>query len=332
MRGQAACQEKSHRRRLGTSWARYEVRPWTLQAESLAQHVHTDAHKIAVAAFLKPDAPVRIILQGSIEDDQLLAGAVPQPSDWLRAWRAARSREAWKAAAETARTEDFIVGIRDCGVQARALQRMAEIIREVVRQQKRTWILESSSIFLGLDDRNGYKLVRFKCDVPAAKLLEGPCTRSGILGCVQCLKGATLEELAEDYSSRTADEVMKVVGAFCRPLGETRDDAVYDKIVSATKGIVADKALQKAGHMLKLKYLPNVRVLLRDPAHMIRLACKEPLHRTGRFEEQYKRLFSDQHALFKAARACAGLLALSLQVSQALSCLVPCLRGCPASL
>ena len=129
---------------------------------------------------------------------------------------------------------------------------------------------------MGLDDRNGYKLVRFKCDVPAAKLLEGPCTRSGILGCVQCLKGATLEELAEDYSSRTADEVMKVVGAFCRPLGETRDDAVYDKIVSATKGIVADKALQKAAHMLKLKYLPNVRVLLRDPAHMIRLACKSP--------------------------------------------------------
>ena len=32
---------------------------------------------------------------------------------------------------------------------------------------------------------------------------------------------------------------------------------------------------------------------------MIRVATRDPLLRTGRFEEQHKRLFTDKHALFK---------------------------------
>ena len=77
------------------------------------------------------------------------------------------------------------------------------------------------------------------------------------------------------------------------------DEGLYQKFCVATKGIVADGALQKTAHVLKLKAMPNVVLILRDPAHVIRIACKEPLHRTGRFEEQYKRLFGDRHALLK---------------------------------
>ena len=58
-------------------------------------------------------------------------------------------------------------------------------------------------------------------------------------------------------------------------------------------------ALQKTAHFLKLQAMPNVVLVLRDPAHVIRIACKEPLQRTGRFEEHYKRLFGDRHALLK---------------------------------
>jgi hypothetical protein len=46
--------------------------------------------------------------------------------------------------------------------------------------------------------------------------------------------------------------------------------------------------------------MTNVVAILRDPAHMIRIACKDPLHRIGRFEQQYKRLFSDRHSVIKA--------------------------------
>jgi len=48
-----------------------------------------------------------------------------------------------------------------------------------------------------------------------------------------------------------------------------------------------------------LEAMPNVVLVLRDPARVIRIACKEPLRRTGRFEEQYKRLFGDRHALLE---------------------------------
>ena len=177
---------------------------------------------------------------------------------------------------------------------------MALIMREVIRLKKRTAILQCTSIFLGFDDRKGYKLIRFKCDVPTASWNpQFECSKTGIVGCVQCLHGITLSDLQEDYAQRTAREILRVVEQFCTPLGDVIDESLYRKLCTATKGIVADGALQKTAHFLKLQAMPNVVLVLRDPAHVIRIACKEPLHRTGRFEEQYKRLFGDRHALLK---------------------------------
>ena len=74
------------RRRLGTAWARFEVRASSLQAEHVRQHQDHDVHKLAVLAWLRPDEPVQLNLQASsLSDDQLLSGSVPQPEDWL--WR-----------------------------------------------------------------------------------------------------------------------------------------------------------------------------------------------------------------------------------------------------
>ena len=42
---------------------------------------------------------------------------------------------------------------------------------------------------------------------------------------------------------------------------------------------------------------------------MIRIACKEPLVRTGRFEEQHARLFTARHALLKDIQFSDGLQA-----------------------
>ena len=114
------------------------------------------------------------------------------------------------------------------------------------------------------------------------------------------MQDVTLEKLADDYAERTASEVMKVVGAFCTRPKVGKDVELFAKIVLATKGIVADKALQKTAHVLKVRYLTNVVAILRDPAHMIRIACKDPLHRTGRFEQQYNRLFGERHSVIKA--------------------------------
>ena len=143
-------------------------------------------------------------------------------------------------------------------------------------------------------------MIRFKCDAPTTSWSpKFECSSTGILGCVQCLHGITLSELQDDYAQRTAREILRVVEKFCTPFGDVKDESLYRKVCIATKGIVADGAWQKTAHFLKLEAMPNVVLVLRDPAHVIRIACKEPLHRTGRFEEQYKRLFGDQHALLK---------------------------------
>ena len=269
----------------------------TLQAEHIKQHSHYEWHKVAERAFYRPDMPLRLPLQNMRTDELLLTGAVPQPADWLRAWHASRTPQSWKVAAASADTEHYIARIRGRAVQSRGLRAMAEIIREVVRRQKRQWLRVCSSIALSFDDRKGYKLVRFRCDVPfdaPFAATQGEPWKEGIIGCFDCLRGTTLSELAEDYAVRTSAQVLKLVQAF-----GADDDELYRKFLAAVKIVVADGALQKVAHVMKTSSMPGIVLITRDPAHMIRIACKEPLIRTGRFERQHKRLFEDRHALIK---------------------------------
>ena len=223
--------------------------PVTLQSEHIKQHSHYEWHKVAERAFYRPDMPLRLPLQNTRTDELLLTGAVPQPADWLRAWHASRTPQSWKVAAASADTEHYIARIRGRAVQSRGLQAMAEIIREVVRRQKRQWLRVCSSIALSFDDRKGYKLVRFRCDVPFDAPLaatQGEPWKEGIIGCFDCLRGTTLSELAEDYAVRTSAQVLKLVQAFCAD-----DDELYRKFLAAVKIVVADGALQKVAHVMK---------------------------------------------------------------------------------
>lgn len=276
------------------------MRSVSLQASHIEQHRHWDVHKLAEQSFLCPDAPVRIALQATLEDDRLLAGAVPQPADWLRAWRAVRSPQSWQAAAAEAATAHYIQPLRPRPVTPRGIQNMVEIMREVVRGEKRRWIRESSSIFIGVDDRQSRKYVRFKCDVAALAAAQGDGVwcREGVLGCLETVHGKSFQQFNDDYARTVAAEIQRMVSAFCTPLLCEEDTELTRHFLLTTKGFVADKALQKVGHVLKTGAMKNIVVLCRDPCHMIRIACKDPLHSTGRFEAQHERLFGN-HGLFK---------------------------------
>ena len=210
-------------------------------------------------------------------------------------------------------------------MQRRPLIQMARIIREVVRQAKRRTLATSTWISLSLDDRKGYKLVRYRAALlgglasgssaasargPAASQGEGPVASQsssleqyfveGILGCIQCLHGASLEDLAEDYALRASKEVIELLQRFCTPEGETvRNDVLYNHVLATVRSVVADGALQKVAQFLKIEYMPNIVLIARDPAHMIRIACKEPLVRTSGFEEQNERLFGKKNGILK---------------------------------
>jgi hypothetical protein len=111
------------------------------------------------------------------------------------------------------------------------------------------------------------------------------------------LRGGSLDEFSEDYADRASQEVLSVIALFCTPLGDEKDEALYQHILQHTRAIVADGALQKVAATLRATAMPRVVLIQRDPAHLIRIATKEPLTRT--FDEQHARLFTGPGALFK---------------------------------
>ena len=288
------------RRRLGTAWARFEVRATALQAEHIRQHQNYEVHRVAVLAWLRPDEPVSLALQRSVDDDRLLAGSVPQPADWLRAWKATRTPLSWSAAAGLLRTEHYIRQSRDKSVNARPIEQMARIMQEAIRQTKRDTLRRSPAISLSFDDRKGYKLVRYRAaaegglqppvatlgagssDDPAPATSQGHVAHEGLFGCIQCLRGSSLEDMADDYAERAGQEVLDLIARFCTPLGEERDEALYNHVLKHTRSICVDGALVKVATVLRSTSLTEVILIQRDPAHFIRIACKEPLVRTGR--------------------------------------------------
>ena len=71
----------------------------------MPEHELSETHKLAVATHLEPDKLVRILLQSSLDDEQLVYGAVPHPADWLRVWLVCMDPLSWAQAGEQAGTE-----------------------------------------------------------------------------------------------------------------------------------------------------------------------------------------------------------------------------------
>ena len=292
------------RRRVGTKFSRFEVRPATLQADHFANHRASDVHKIALHTWANPDEPILLRMQATISDDRLLSGSVPQVHDWVRAWRAARSHQRWRAAAEKEQTEHFISNAPGRSTASRPLEHMALVMQEVVRNKKRTAILQATSISLVFDDRGGFKLVRFRADGgPSLYSRETTSTSkdggsvTGILGCIQSLRGTSLDEFAEDYADRTVNEIEKLAFAFCTPLGGIVDEALVQHLYSRVRSIFVDGALVKVAQYLRAAKMPNVVLICRDPGHMLCIAMKDPLIRSNRFGAQHERLFGKKGLL-----------------------------------
>ena len=301
---------ETRRLRVGTTWARFEVRSQHLMSESLRSHLRSEEHRRAVTAHLAPDQPVRVSQQACVDDDLLLQEAVPQPCDWLRAWRSCKSPSSWQATAHRACTEHFIAQIRGRPVEARAFKSMVICMGEVLRRLKRQWLREATSIFLAFDDKGSRKLLRFKCDVPlcfdAAKgnddgdpTLLSYGGRLGIVGCMPMRVGTDLSHYERDYAERTKDDVVTLLRRMCTPQGEATYGGLLNEVLLKVRGVVVDGQLLKTAQVMKQTSFPNIVVIMRDPAHIIRISCRDPLHDADSFSEQYDRLFDRRHAVLK---------------------------------
>ena len=64
--------------------------------------------------------------------------------------------------------------------------------------------------------------------------------------------------------------------------------------------VVVDGVVLRVDRLLQEKYMPNMIIVCRDASHAIRIACKEPLVRTGGFKKQHEELFKKKGALLKS--------------------------------
>ena len=263
----------------GSKWARFEVRSRNaMGAEHVRQHLLATCHKLAVSVFLRPDCPLTEMCQEDQADDELLRGAVPQPADWLRVWRAMKTPTSFHSAASSSQTEHFIRSMRARPVPRKAFAQMAAVLAESLRCTKRQWLSEASSISLSMDDKADYRVVRFKCDAgappPAGEAVRvgwhavPPRGRHrGILAVVRNagLSRRQIEDFDEDRSLDAAESIVRAITTFCTPLGEECDQELRSHILLHTRIFTADGGPkeQKAARILRDKYCPNIVLIIR---------------------------------------------------------------------
>ena len=218
--------------------------------------------------------------------------------------------QSFQQAVTTSSTEDFLAMERDNRVKARALQSMALLMREVARERKRAGLRAASAICYLFDDRDAYCNFRFKANVPteswnicgSSPTQEDAlraCSVKGVMGVFPTYKDRALDDFTEDYAMQVVSHVKDIIERFCTPLDDVPDMELAQKCFENARAVAIDGALLKAARFLKEHLMPNLILVLRDGAHALRIACKEPLFRTDGFQLQQKRIFTDKHAVLK---------------------------------
>ena len=146
----------------------------------------------------------------------------------------------------------------------------------------------------------------FKSDAPglpsrscldADKTLLPYGARLGMIGCMPH-DLPRMGEYEDDYAQRAASSVVTLFKRFCTHRGKLDED-LFESLLLKVRVICVDGALLKTATFLRSGRMPNVVLIVRDPAHLIRTSAAKPLHNADLFEEQQSRLFSSRHAVLK---------------------------------
>ena len=284
--------------RIATKWASFEVRPASLQASHLAQHAGWQSHKLALDIFLAVDTPVREVIADAalLSEQELLKGSVPQPADWLRAWRYMKEGASFRRASRFCTTEEYIHGI--CPAPSRkVVKALPEVMVEKIREDKRNWLKQAVAVALLVDDRGAYKLVRFRCD-------HGTSFKTGVLGVAHrggCGGVTPLERWDDDFCEREAETVMQVIKRFCTSNVHGVDEGLLNHLKECVRVYVSDgcAAVLKTGRVLKHTHFRNLGLIVRDPAHAIRIAARDPLLAEEKYGHFWTEMFDSKHALVR---------------------------------
>ena len=221
--------------------------------------------------------------ESDIFDDRwLLKGRVPQVQDWLDAWAESTEQVAFHKQARILGKKGQLRHNNLRRMRRKQIRVIAEARRSNIREQLR----EAQFISISMDDRKYEKVLRFRCDAPSE-----PFVRRGILGVMSLAKSA-VGDFEEDHALIAVRKMDGFLNRICTPLGPggrplATDIALKEHIRKTTKVFAADGASKesRALWLATQGMFPNVVLLLRDSAHAIRIAVRDPLHMDALFGE-----------------------------------------------
>ena len=183
--------------RLDTKWSRYEIRSLAaVQSCQIKLHSQKSVHRLAMKAFFEPEQPI-IQLMTPSSDDELLKGGVPQPCDWVRAWRSIETTS-FRAFEKHTRVENFVAPSRATPTSRKAGRAMVRIMGYAVRRRKKETLMRAFCISLSADDKGPKRVIRYLCDptdVEQFSFADHMCKKAGLPGHYGVL--ATLHRLDE---------------------------------------------------------------------------------------------------------------------------------------
>ena len=170
---------KNVRQKFSTKWARFEINtPSCMQTSAFLQHTETAVHRQALRLWRCADTPVAEMLIDK-RDLDLMKGRVPEPGDWLLAWRAVMNPQSFRSTEAFAQTNHYIQMRDDRALLRRTFANMVTVMATVVRRQKYHELSKATTCSLILDDRSEFRLLRYTCDSVGQEAETASWSRSG---------------------------------------------------------------------------------------------------------------------------------------------------------
>ena len=108
----------------------------------------------------------------------------------------------------------------------------------------------------------------------------------------------------EDHALVAVRKLECALNTFCTPIPKRGEQAqvlfaLKEHIRKTVKVFAVDGATKerRALELASKELFPNVILLLRDPAHALKIAVKDPLHYDTVFGEIWEELFNKRHGL-----------------------------------
>ena len=247
-------------------------------------------------------------------------GHVPQVRDWLDTWAEVTSFISSNKQATLCAKK--MLGKLGRGRMTR--RRMLRIMAAVARERLCGHVKACESATEALDDCKGWKIIRTRCDTPGP-----PYCSDGVLGVIKKTY-CDAASGAEDHAERT----LKCINALHRRVfvqhtqrerktrrirrrGETevQNKTKTNKRQVELSTVCDEEALQSFRHKVRIlaadggsgerravflatkKYFPRASVVIRDPAHALRIATQKPLQLEGLYGHVYEEIINKRHAL-----------------------------------